>query len=39
MRALELDDELAVAWTALAEIQFDYDWDWARGEVPVLAPR
>ena len=31
-RALELDDELAVAWTSLAEIQFDYDWDWARGE-------
>jgi tetratricopeptide (TPR) repeat protein len=32
MRALELDDELAVAWTSLAEIQTDYDWDWARGE-------
>ena len=32
MRALELDDELAVAWLALATIQFDYDWDWARGE-------
>ena len=32
MHALELDDELAVAWTALAAIQFDYDWDWAGGE-------
>jgi tetratricopeptide (TPR) repeat protein len=32
MRALELDNELAVAWTSLAEIQFDYDWDWAGGE-------
>jgi TolB-like protein/Tfp pilus assembly protein PilF len=32
MRALEIDDELAVAWTALATIQFNYDWDWARSE-------
>jgi TolB-like protein len=33
MRALELDDKLAEAWLALAEIQFDYDWDWSRAEV------
>ena len=33
MRALELDEELAVAWTALAEIELYYDWDWARAEV------
>ena len=32
MRSLKIDDELAVAWLALATIQFDYDWDWARGE-------
>jgi len=32
IHALELDDELAVAWTSLAAIQFDYDWDWAGGE-------
>jgi TolB-like protein len=31
-RALELDGKLAMAWIALAEIQIDYDWDWARGE-------
>lgn len=33
MRALELDDELAEAWLSLAEIQFDYDWDWSSAEV------
>jgi len=33
MRALELDDELAEAWLALAEIQFNYDWDWSNAEV------
>jgi len=32
MRSLELDDELAVAWLALAGIQFRYDWDWSRAE-------
>ena len=35
MRALELDNELAEAWLALAEIQFDYDWDWSRAEVTI----
>ena len=33
MRALELDDELAEAWVALARIQFYYDWDWSNAEV------
>jgi len=33
MRALELDDRLAVAWVALAQIQFRYDWDWSGTEV------
>ena len=33
MRALELDNKLAEAWLALAEIQFSYDWDWLRAEV------
>ena len=32
-RALELDTELSEAWAVLAEIQFYYDWDWARAEV------
>jgi TolB-like protein len=35
MRALELDSELAEAWLSLAEIQFDYDWDWTRGEATI----
>jgi tetratricopeptide (TPR) repeat protein len=35
MRALELDNELAEAWLSLAEIQFDYDWDWSRAEVTI----
>jgi len=33
MRALELDNELAEAWLALAEIQYRYDWDWSSAEV------
>ena len=33
MRALELDNKLAEAWLALAEIQFKYDWDWSNAEV------
>jgi TolB-like protein len=33
LRALELDDELAVAWTALAHIQKNYDWDWDGAEM------
>jgi TolB-like protein len=35
MRALELDDELAEAWLALAKIQFDYDWDWPRADMTI----
>jgi len=37
MRALELDDELAEGWLALAMIQFYYDWDWSRAEVTILT--
>ena len=33
MRALEIDNTLAEAWLALAEIQFRYDWDWSNAEV------
>jgi len=32
MRALELDNTLAEAWLSLAEIQFNYDWDWSSAE-------
>lgn len=35
MRALELDNELAEAWLALAKVQFYYDWDWSRVEVTI----
>ena len=35
MRALELDNTLAEAWLSLAEIQFDYDWDWARADTTI----
>jgi len=30
VRALELDPELPEAWSALAHIEFHYDWDWDR---------
>ena len=33
MRALELDNTLAEAWLALAEVQFRYDWDWSSADV------
>ena len=32
MRALDLDDKLAVAWVALSQIQFRYDWNWSGAE-------
>ena len=32
LKALELDDTLAEAHTALAFIKTDYDWDWPRAE-------
>ncbi len=32
IQALQLDDTLADAWAALANIQFAYDWDWNRAE-------
>jgi len=35
MRALELDNELAEAWMALARVQFYYDWDWSNAEVTI----
>ena len=35
-RALELDDELAPAHTALAAVRFWYDWDWPGTEVEFL---
>ena len=28
IKALELDEDLAEAWTMLAKIQYAYDWDW-----------
>ncbi len=34
-RALDLDNELAEAWLSLAEIQFDYDWDWSRVDTTI----
>jgi len=33
MRALELDNKLAEAWLSLAQIQFNYDWDWSNADV------
>lgn len=32
IKAIELDDTLAEAWTALAFCEFWYDWDWAAAE-------
>jgi DNA-binding winged helix-turn-helix (wHTH) protein/TolB-like protein/Tfp pilus assembly protein PilF len=32
LKALELDDQLAEAHTALAVVKFSYDWDWAGAE-------
>jgi TolB-like protein/Tfp pilus assembly protein PilF len=32
LRALELDDQIAEAYTALAVIKMDYDWDFAEAE-------
>jgi hypothetical protein len=34
---LELDNELAEAWLALAKVQYYYDWDWASAEVSTLT--
>ena len=31
-RALEIDDTLAEGWTALANVSYNYDWDWAAAE-------
>ena len=31
-RALEIDDTLAEGWTALANVSYHYDWDWAAAE-------
>ena len=32
LKAIELDDTLAEAYTALATIKFNYDWDWVAAE-------
>jgi serine/threonine-protein kinase len=31
-RALELDDTLAEGWNVLANVSYNYDWDWAAAE-------
>jgi TolB-like protein/Flp pilus assembly protein TadD len=36
LRALELDDTLAIAHNSLAAVHILYEWDWARAEVECL---
>ena len=37
-KAIELDDRLAEAHTALGNIKFAVDWDWPAAEAEIVAP-